>query len=551
MAAISPNLSNFQAPASVGGISLPTQNTPVAPTATAPANSTLNLSQGAGLPSTGITNQNVLPSYLRTTTPPVSPVTGSAVGQFGSSANQSTYTPPAVDQNYFVQPGESPSAYQARIASYDAGNNGTTPTSLANGSIASVDSTGAITSPAQFNIDMSGAVDSDALTNPISSGDVSNTQNAYQQNVQGLATASQYSPDYITALQAQQNAQLQGQQIQSNFYTGNPNLGDTVDYATGETAKALQQNTLQQTAATNALNVQTLLRQGNIAAATALVQATAPTSVAPGASLVSPYDGSQTYSGLGGYQAVQGIQTVNSLAQNYPDAGILPTDDLPTAESKAAASQKYASEQTVQLSLPGGGISFVNKNQLVPGANGETSIISAAQGTAADAASTAINNLTTQKASIGAAINTVDNNFPLLTNVVQQYGLNTSIPLANQLQQKLSSTLGQTSITQLNALATGLKATIAQIVSRGGQVDDKTRSEADALLPTNVSYSVLEDLENVVQEEGAGVLSGMQSEIDQQNATLNGIYSTATPISQLGSTGSTSTAASGTPDYNF
>lgn len=400
-----------------------------------------------------------------------------------------------------------------------------------------------------FDVDTSDAIPSDALSS--TSGTASGASNdgttqSYADYVNALASAEQYSPDYVNALKAQQAAQTQGAQIQSNFYTGAPALGDTVDYAQGETAKALQLNSLSQLSATQQMDVQTLIRNGNIAAATALVQAAQPTSVAPGSSLVSPVTGQTTFSGLGGYTGVQAVQTYNNLQQNYPDAQIpaydstkTPEANLQIAQSLASSSPSFQSKSTIPVTLPGGGYALVNKNQVAGyNSDGTAIIVSPAVAAQAQAAQTTISTLNSQGAEISSSINTVDNNFPLLLGIVQKYGLNTSVPLYNQFSQMADQQLGQTGITQLNAVATGLKATISQIVARGGSVTNQARNEADNLLPTNVTLPVLQDLYAVVKAEGQGVVDGINTEKQKQVDSLNSLYSTSsaggTPASTTG-----------------
>lgn len=415
-----------------------------------------------------------------------------------------------------------------------------------NGGSLSLDGSGNVagyTPATGYNINTSGALPSTALGSSTTMNDIMQQRNQYADAVAGLAQAQQYSPDFIAALQGQQAAQAQGAQIQSNFYTGNNLPGDTLAYAQGATARAQSQNSLSQLSATQALQVQTLLRQGNIAGAQALVDAFKPQSVSPGSSLVSPVSGQETYNGLGGYTGVQAIQTYNNLQQNFPDAQIppynqslTPEQNLQAAQTAAAQSPSFQSRNLVPVQLPGGGYSFVNKNQLITGPNGQSQIISSADAAQADAYKTAIGTLTNQGAQISSQINTVDNNFPLLLNIVQKYNLNANLPLMNQFQQLGDKQLGQSGVVQLNAIATGLKATIAQIVSRGGSVDNQTRNEANALLPTTVNFSTLQDLYRVVKAEGAGVVKGINDEKQQNVQGLTNIYSTgATPGSGGGS----------------
>lgn len=455
---------------------------------------------------------------------------------------------PAPSSPIATQQGQVPKASPQQDASY-TGNTYQTP----NGGSISLDASGNVsnfTPSYGYSINTSGAIPSSALGSSLTMNDLQNTRSQYADYVNALASAQGYSPDYINALNAAQKAQAQGAEIQSNFYTGNNLPGDTLPYAQGETARANAMNQLQQLSANQALQVQQLIRQGNIDAAKALVDAYAPQSVSPGSSLVSPVTGQTTYGGAGAYSDYQAQQTYFNLAQNFPDANIpsynpqlSAQQNLQIAQQAAAQSPSFQSRNLVPVQLPGGGYSFVNKNQLITGANGQVSIISSGDAAQADAYKTAIGNLQNQQSQIQSQISTVDNNFPLLLNIVQKYGINQNLPLMNQFQNMADQQLGQSGITQLNAVATGLKATIAQIVSRGGSVDNQTRNEANALLPTNATFQVLNDLYSVVKAEGNGVINGINSEKQKNIDALNGIYNGASSVGG-GSSSSQSTGAS-------
>lgn len=381
-----------------------------------------------------------------------------------------------------------------------------------------------------------------------------NTQHSqYQDYVNALSQAQQYSPAYIEALQQQQAAQLQGQQIQSNFYTGNDLPGDTLPYAQGMTARAQAQNTLQQTAATQQMQVQALIRQGDIAGAQALVQAAQPQNVSPGASMVSPLTGQTTYGGSGAYSDYQAQQTYFNLAQNFPDAQIpaynpqlSAQQNLQVAQQQASQSPSFQSRNTVQVQLPGGGIGFVNKNQIVTNpTTGQATIIGAAQATAANAASSAVKDLTTQQATTQRAVDTAEANFPLLEAVVKKSGVNDfNAPLANQLQQALNNKyIGSGDMASFNALLTSLQTEYSQIIARGGNVTDQTRAEAAQIVNGNIGYSALQDLYGTLKQESGNVLKGYTDTISKYNDQLNQIYASGQSL-----TGNTSSSANSATD---
>lgn len=421
--------------------------------------------------------------------------------------------------------------------------------STPNGGSLNLNSDGSIGSftPAQgYNINTTGAFPSSALATNTSMGDLSTSRNQYADALQALATAKGYSPDYISALSAYQNAQLNQAQTTASYYT-DPNYSAGFNTAQSGVLnnRAQAVNTLATTQAQNALSLQETIREGNINADTALVQGYAPTTVSPGSSLVNPASGQETYSGLGGYQAVQNIQNTNSLASEFPDAGINPaTDSYTVAQAKAAASPSFQSRNLTQVSLPGGGISFINKNQLATDpATGQTAIVTPAQGAQADALKGAIDDSQKGLTQVQSALTTADQNFPLLLQTMKSDGVNDfSSPLANQLQQKVQNGFSG-ALAPYNALVTSLQATYSQIVARGGTVDDNTRKTAENLLNGNLSYNDLNNLYKTLKQESANVIQGYTSQIANNTQQLNSLYSAAQPISSLGG-GSSTTSGS-------
>jgi hypothetical protein len=424
---------------------------------------------------------------------------------------------PSVDPNYQLNPGESPDAYSRRIQAYrDSGGAATTPS----GGYVATDGSGNATTQPNFSIDTSGPISSSILGTSVSPNDVTSTHKTYSDYVNGLAQAQQYSPDYVAALQAKQAADAKASELQTNFYTGNNLPGDTLDYAQGATAKAMQLNSQQQLAANQAMDVQALLRSGNIAGATALVQGNAPQSVAPGSSLVTPTTGQEIYSGLGGYQAVQGIQTVNNLAQQHADAGILPTDSLTVATQKAAASPSFQAQYSMPFSLPAGGLGVYNKT------TGQVQTLvsteQAATGTA-DSASLVkaqgyVDNLT-------PALKTADANFTNLTNLMKRAGIDDQqTPIINQLTQKLGKTVGNGDIYAYQSSINNLRSEYASVLAAkgGGVVDDSVRAQANQFIPDSLNLAQLTKVEKQIQLEGQTALSQYQGQIDAIKARLGG-----------------------------
>lgn len=402
---------------------------------------------------------------------------------------------------------------------------------------------GTQTGPSSFNIDTSGSVPSNYLGYNLSAGDVSQQQSDYEKAIQQLSSASQYSPDYLNDYQKVQTLEAQQNALKGNLATGNV-PGDTEGYAEGFTNRALMGASAQEGIANAELQTQALSRTGNIAAAQALVEGEKPQSVSPGSSLVSPTNGQATYGGAGAYSDYQAQQTYFNLAQNFPDAQIPAYDpsvsaqqNLQNAQALASKSPSFQSRNLVQVQLPGGGISFVNRNQIVTGPDGSYTVISPSQATNAAAASKAISTIQGNMANISSALTGADSNFPLLLSIMQKAGINDfGAPLANQLQQAVNKkAIGSGDFASYNALVASLQATYAQVLSRGYQPTESTRSEATNLVNGNLSYSALKDLYGTLSTEGKNVLGGYQDTLSTYQRQLNSIYSSP---SQIGSSGS-------------
>lgn len=128
----------------------------------------------------------------------------------------------------------------------------------------------------------------------------------------------------------------------------------------------------------------------------------------------------------------------------------------------------------------------------------------------ADANAKAVTDLVGQKADTQRAITTAESNFPLLLSVVKKAGVNDfNSPLANQLQQAVNNKLiGSGDMASFNALVTSLQTEYSQIISRGGSVTDKTRTEAEQIINGKIGYSALNDLYTTLQKESGNVIKG-------------------------------------------
>ena len=396
------------------------------------------------------------------------------------------------------------------------------------------------------------SIPSSNLNGTTSSADVNSALALHQKYVQQLAAAEGYSPSYLSAYQASQSAQandaMLANQINSPYGPGQTlgQLQDAISYArTG--------NAAQQASANIALNTQQLARQGDISAATALVGATAPQSVSPGSSLVSPYSGQSVYGGAGAYSDYQAQQTYFNLQQNFPDANIpsynpsaSAQQNLQIAQTAAQQAPSFQSRNITPVYMPGGGINFVNKNQIVTNqTTGQSVIVSPQDATTINAASGAVKELTTQQANMQSAVAAAENNFPMFLNLVKDGGINKfDSPIANELANKFTGALSSR-LAPFNALVASLQAEYSRILGRGYVPTESTKQEAAQIVNNSISYNGLVSLYSTLKAESGNVLKGYSDGITNYNKQISDIANkgqSLSPQSQGGQTGTATTA---------
>ena len=395
-------------------------------------------------------------------------------------------------------------------------------TQTASGATISVNPDNTTYSPTSFNIDTDG-VDTSNLAGGTSAGDVLAQRNTYADYVNGLAQAQQYSPAYVAALQAQQQAQAQASQISTNFYTGNPNLGDTVDYAQGETAKALQLNSQQQLAANQAMDVQSLLRSGNIAAAQTQLQD-------------SPV-------GMSGADA---ISQYNALQQLYPGANIpsynpslTPEQNQQLASQLVANSGAYNAGFQSTYTTPGGGTgiySKLNTAGLQQNSDGTITLVPAAAAALGTAQASVVGTQLTNLSNINSAIDASGKTISTMTQFMTQYGLNqSSVPIVNQITNSTNSQLNKAgAIAALKVDINTLRSDYAQfLIGRGGSIAGSNDEAANAV-PDNLSPDQMNQLYSQMKQDGINTAGAISTQVNQ---ALAGITNN-TVGSTNGSTGS-------------
>lgn len=375
----------------------------------------------------------------------------------------------------------------------------------------------------QFNIDTSGSVPSSALTQSTSMADTMAQHSQYQDYVNALAQAQGYNPSYIQAYQQQQQAQTQGAQLglnaaalNSNLYTGNNLPGDTMNYAQGATAKALAQNTLQQSenqiqqlSANQALNTQQLSRTGNISAAQTQLQS-------------SP-------EGMAGQNA---INQYNSLQQSYPGANIpeynqslTPEQNQQVANYIVSNSPAYKSQFQSTFATPGGGTGIYSKLDLTglqQNQDGSYNLVPAAAAALGSANANVVNTQLGNLSNINSAINASQKTLQTTQQFMNQYGLNQSgVSLLSQIQNSTNKNLDKAgAVAGLNADLNALRSDYAQyLVGRGGSVAG-TNDEAAKAIPDTISPAQLQVLVQQMQQDGQNAAEAVSNQV---NTALQGL----------------------------
>lgn len=449
---------------------------------------------------------------------PISPITSTTPSSFGTKTTPaSTPTTPAATSG-------SPS-----LSTYVTGGYTTTP----NGGLAATDTSGNITGNTNFGIDVSSGVDTSALGGSVNGTDVNNQQNSYAAYVKAIQDAYQLPQSYLDALGAYNTDSARVAADAQAPYSGiNPATGqefngsNTQGFATAASAKQKAQDTYQQQVDQNQLQTAEAQYEAGTKAATAAASAAGQT-LSPGSSLA--IDGTGT--GTQNYANYQAQQTYFNLAQNFPDANIPAYDSSLTAQQNLQIAQKAASSapsfqsrNLVQVTLPGGGIEFVQKNQLQTNPDGSYTVVSTAQGATDKANASSLATQTDYLNTVQRAYQTATANLSLIQKFMAQYGLNqSSIPLVNQITNSVKSGVADPgSVAAFNSTLAGLRAEYAQVLSRGGAVTDSTRNEAQTLIPDNISPAQLQEVATQLNSEGSNAVSSAQQQVQSLQAQLMG-----------------------------
>lgn len=446
-----------------------------------------------------------------------------------------------VDTNYQLQPGETTAAYNARIASYNAGqgSNGTntqTPTQPA--------STGT-TAPSSATPTFSGLVGQTVNTatggSPAAQGYTADTANYGAGNIPIGQSAANIASTYGQQIAnvGQQGAQFEGGQLTTGTspvaegnaaVTAQTTAAEQQALASGESA-ALQGTQQQLTAQDQAASA---ANQAAGQATTAQTQKlggleSATGSVAPQQNypfVFNPATGTYTNAATGGMvDASSAAQAVLSGQVSYADAK--------SALGYLGTSAEAQLQSAILQQNPG-----ANLNQLEAQAAGQQAVAGAPYGaqasnigTAGTAQAGAYNSIYGTATSAAAATATQQAQIRSVgtdaINAMQAAGINpTSSQFANKTINQLQSELSSPQYAQFNTAMQALAARVGAAL-QAGEIPTAATSNATAIANGNISLSAL-----------ASTLSQVDDELGQFVDTQNGLAAYAK--SQIGSTGGSS-----------
>lgn len=137
------------------------------------------------------------------------------------------------------------------------------------------------------------------------------------------------------------------------------------------------------------------------------------------------------------------------------------------------------------------------------------------------------------------AFNTANQNLSALTQFMQQAGVNSTsnIPLINSLSNSAQAQTNPGVISGYRAALAGLRAEYAQVLSRGGEVTEGQRAQANSLIPDNLTPSQLQQVADRLNVEGKNAVN----EANQQINVIKG---------RMGKPTTSSTSSTGGSTYN-
>lgn len=210
--------------------------------------------------------------------------------------------------------------------------------------------------------------------------------------------------------------------------------------------------------------------------------------------------------------------SIDQKALSYITSGTLP----PQGRTGAAGAQNAAISNRMAEMAPGGNLAG-NKAQL-------------------KSYSDSLNTQQKYLDSTQRAFNTANQNLTTLTGFMTKAGINTdsSIPLLNSIQNGIKAgVLDPGSIGGYNAAIAGLRAEYAQVLSRGGEVTEGQRSQANSLIPDNLTPSQLQQVADRLNAEGTNAVNEAQGQVTKIQGQINDIISPKAASTTVQSNGST------------
>ncbi len=148
------------------------------------------------------------------------------------------------------------------------------------------------------------------------------------------------------------------------------------------------------------------------------------------------------------------------------------------------------------------------------------------------------------------AFNTANQNLTVLTGFMKSANINTAsgIPLINSLENSAKAgLLDPGAVAGYRAAIAGLRAEYAQVLSRGGEVTEGQRAQANSLIPDNLSPAQLQQVTDRLKAEGTNAVGEAQGQVQKIQGQINGILK---PPSSSGTSG-TFDATSARSKYNY
>ncbi len=424
------------------------------------------------------------------------------------------------------------SGKQTNASSGGLGSLVTTQSNTPSGGTVTTDASGNTTNftPAPGFSVGTGPVSSDALSSGVTAGNLQNSHAQYSDYVNALAASQGYSPAYIQAQQGVFNMQTRDAALQQNQISGQGFAGATADYAANVTNRARSMNAIEGLQSQQALDVQALIRQGNISAAQTQLQ-------------YSP-------TGMVGQQAITQYQ---QLGQLYPGAAIPPFDpsqdpqaQLQMARQMVANSPAYQAGFQSTYTTPGGGTgiySKLNMSAFQQNQDGSLTLVPAAAAALGAANAKVVGDQVTNLSNINSAIEASGKTIDTMTQFMNQYGLNQSnVPIANQIVNSTNAQLPKAgALAALKIDLNTLRADYGQfLLGRGGSVAG-INQESESAIPDNISPAQLQIVYSQMKQDGLNTATGVSTQINQ---ALQGIQTNTSASTSGGATQTQSTGGS-------